>query len=66
MKDFTKCGLSCPQELTRIVIKVINECYNLHLPENFYRVLLLDENDNTLECKRGYVLGMFNYGFTLI
>lgn len=65
MKDFSKCGLTCPQNLLKILIQCLNEAFDFNLPENFYSVIL-ETDDGSYDTKRGYILGMANNAMTLI
>lgn len=65
MKDFSKCGLTCPLILTEVIIKLINEVFELQLPERFYYGII-ETPEGKFEMRRGYILGMANYMFSLI
>lgn len=71
MKDFSKCGLTCPQVLLTTTLKVLNE----HLPEqskitypDFYERIFvqLEKGEKYVKANRGYILGMANFLFTLV
>jgi len=47
-------------------LEEINNVFDLELPVDFYTNLRLYVDGVKLTTKRGYILGMFNYGFSLI
>jgi len=64
-KDISKCGLTTPQELINLTVKTVSDYFDLGLPSKFYEVQLMVD-DYYRQTKRGYILGMANYTFSLI
>jgi len=69
MKDFSKCGLTCPHELLEVLLEAIDDRLPEELKINcpkFYSNTELWVDDEIVRPKRGYILGMANFLFTLV
>lgn len=67
MKDFKKCGLTAHPKLLKETLSIIKK--ELDLPwinENLYTNIQIMIDGEIHVSKRGYVLGMANYLFTII
>jgi len=65
MKDFKKCGLTCPPRLLKETLSIIKEKIPWII-EDLYDNIYLTVDNIRLKTKRGYILGMANYLFTFI
>jgi hypothetical protein len=68
MKDFSKCGLTCPKWILEETLLQVQSRLDFNIITDLYNKINVydDKLKENFELKRGYILGMANFLFTLI